>query len=91
MRSEMLIANMDVFLNEFAVICNNQQLGARRGGIVTPEYPKVYPKNAKCDWTIAVDKGYQITLHFSKVQVLRPLRSSLTITFRSILLENVFW
>lgn len=49
------------------VICNNQQFTARRGEIASPEYPKKYPKNSRCDWTIAVDKGYQITLTFTQV------------------------
>lgn len=51
------------------VVCNNQQFKARRGEIVTPEYPKNYPKNSRCDWTIEVEKGYQITLSFIQFEV----------------------
>ncbi|KAJ7394693.1 Mannan-binding lectin serine protease 1 [Desmophyllum pertusum] len=51
------------------VVCDNQQFTARRGEIATPEYPRLYPKNSKCDWTIAVDKGYQITLTFTQFDV----------------------
>lgn len=51
------------------VVCNNQQLTARRGEIVTPEFPRSYPKNSRCDWTIEVDKGYQITLTFTQFEV----------------------
>ncbi|XP_020624029.1 mannan-binding lectin serine protease 2-like [Orbicella faveolata] len=51
------------------IICNDQQFTARRGEIASPEYPKKYPKNSRCDWTIAVDKGYQITLTFTQFDV----------------------
>ncbi|KAK3754222.1 hypothetical protein QZH41_013126 [Actinostola sp. cb2023] len=51
------------------VVCNNQQLTARRGTITTPEFPGSYPKNANCDWTISVQKGYQITLYFRKFNI----------------------
>ena len=64
-----------VFVTYFAllehsvVICNDQQLTARRGEIASPEYPKKYPQNSRCDWTIAVDRGYQITLTFTQVNM----------------------
>lgn len=51
------------------VVCNNQQFKARRGEIATPEYPKNYPKNSRCDWTIEVEEGYQITLSFTQFEV----------------------
>ena len=53
------------------VVCNNQQFKARRGEIATPEYPKNYPKNSRCDWTIEVEEGYQITLSFTQVSFVR--------------------
>ncbi|XP_032226040.1 mannan-binding lectin serine protease 1 isoform X1 [Nematostella vectensis] len=51
------------------VMCNNQQFSARRGEISSPEFPKVYPKNSNCDWTITVEKGYLISLHFREFDI----------------------
>lgn len=50
------------------VVCDNQQFTERRGLVTSPEYPSRYPQNANCDWTISVDKGYQISLTFLEVQ-----------------------
>ncbi|XP_068699575.1 mannan-binding lectin serine protease 2-like [Montipora foliosa] len=51
------------------VVCDNQQLTARRGYIYSPEYPRKYPKNAICDWTITVERGYSLTLTFLEFEV----------------------
>lgn len=64
-----LLLLVTCLFGHFSVVCNNQQLTARRGEIVTPEFPRSYPKNSRCDWTIEVDKGYQITLTFTQVHM----------------------
>lgn len=51
------------------IVCDNKQLTSRRGHIYSPEYPQRYPKNADCDWTIRVDRGYSITLTFLEFDV----------------------
>lgn len=50
-------------------ICDNQIIQSRRGEITSPEYPQKYPQNSDCDWTITVEKGYQITLTFLEFDI----------------------
>ncbi|XP_077998260.1 mannan-binding lectin serine protease 1-like [Glandiceps talaboti] len=51
------------------VECANNKLTGISGVIQTPDYPKLYPKNSECDWTIDVEKGYVINLEFEDFDV----------------------
>nr|CAD7425032.1 unnamed protein product [Timema monikensis] len=43
--------------------CGGIIIGANKE-ISTPNFPKIYPNNAECDWEIRVDDGYTIQLDF---------------------------
>ena len=40
-----------------------------KGGILSPNYPDVYPNGADCQWRIKVDRGYLVKLTFIKLDL----------------------
>ena len=42
----------------------NLHLTSRNGAFTSPLYPHSYPNNTLCNYTITVQKGYRIHLHF---------------------------
>ena len=47
--------------------CSGIELKESEGYIESPEYPKHYPPQAQCDWSIHAEKGYFIHLQFIDV------------------------
>ena len=40
-----------------------------QGVIQSPEFPRIYPDQAECDWKIIVPLGYQIELTFTNLTI----------------------